>query len=129
MTRMHTWAKMLLALLILPVVAVGGAVSVCTCHHEPVHVGSSCGCGHGHIHEGEPQKEQPQEHRCAHVENEMQPVSAQIQLPIFDWAEGTAVQMPDFHWCLSRMHSLVAMSLERTWLWDPPDTRLLPLLI
>lgn len=129
MIRMYTWAQILLALLVLPAVAMGGALSVCACHHEVVYSGESCGCGHGHVHEGEEQKPQPAEHHCTHVENEMQPVPGEIQVPLFDWVEAAMAETPNFRRGLSRMHSLVALSLEHAGLWEPPDTRLHPLRI
>ncbi len=78
---------------------------------------------------GEKHAPTPKEHRCAHVENEMQPVSAQVQVPVFTAVEMQGAEPPDFQWCLSRMHSLVALCLERAALWDPPNTRISPLLI
>lgn len=125
----RTWLRVLVALLILPILAVGGGVSVCTCHHEVVYAGSSCGCGHGHMHRGDEQKPQPEEHQCAHVDNEMLATSADVLVPVFDLEAAMPAEVPDFHWCMSRMHSLVALTLERTGLWDPPETRTLPLLI
>ncbi|MBE6436381.1 MAG: hypothetical protein E7030_09305 [Akkermansiaceae bacterium] len=129
MAKMHTWLKLLAALLIIPMVAVGGAVKICTCHHELVQVGGHCECGHAHMQAGEKHAPTPKEHRCAHVENEMQPVSAQVQVPVFTTVEMQVVELPNFQWCLSRMHSMVALCLERAALWDPPNTRISPLLI
>ena len=112
----------------LPVVAMGGAFSVCSDHNEIVYVGNSHDSSYSHIHEGEDHQEQPHEHQCAHVESEILPF-VQVQAPVVDLALVETAGLPDFRWCLSRMHSMVALALERASYWEPPPTRTAPLLI
>ncbi|MBE6418680.1 MAG: hypothetical protein E7031_00960 [Akkermansiaceae bacterium] len=129
MIRVWTWVKILLALLILPAVAAGGAFSVCTCHHETVYMGDTCGCKHGHLHKSEQQKQEQPQHHCTHVENEMQPTSGHISLPEFADINVEIIEVPSFHRCHVNAHHMVTLTLERVGLWEPPDTRCCPLLI
>lgn len=126
MTHVWTWVRALLALLILPIVAVGGNFCVCTCHHETVYTGKQCNCHHEH----EQHEEQPhQQHQCTHIETEMQPTSGHVSVPVFDKLISSPTEAPGFHFSKKSMHRDVALTLERTELWDPPDARTLPLLI
>jgi len=119
----------LLTLLILPVVAMGGAFSVCADHHDIVYVGNNNNGSYLHVHEGDDHHgEQPHEHQCSQVESEVLPF-VQVQVPVFDLVLAESAKMPDFRWCLSRMHSMVALALARASYWEPPPTRTAPLLI
>ena len=70
-----------------------------------------------------------QQHQCTHIETEMQPTSGHVAVPGFDKAVCIVAEPPGFYYSKEYTHLLVALTLERTGLWDPPDTRTLPLLI
>lgn len=127
MAVISTWFKILTALLVLPVVLAGGAVSVCSCHHEVVYVGQ-CSCEHGHGHTKHAPQEQD-EHRCEHIDNQMQPTSAQVQLPTPDWDAAPLPLAPTFMASMQHLRSLVMLDLARSRLWEPPETINTPLLI
>jgi hypothetical protein len=70
-----------------------------------------------------------QQHQCSHIETEMQPTSGHVAVPNFDKAVCPEAVAPGFIYSKEYTHLHVALTLERTELWDPPDTRTLPLLI
>jgi isopentenyl phosphate kinase len=131
MTLITTWLRIVVALLVMPVVAGGSMVAHCSCHSEVVFAGG-CSCGHAHAEEhnqtSEPESERD-EHRCTHVENELRVVSAEVELPLFTAECAAEVSVPDFRLSQERIHSSVALALERAWQWDPPDAVSAPLLI
>lgn len=131
MTYLATWLRILVALLVMPVVAGGSLVAQCSCHREIVFAGE-CSCGHEHAQEQAPGHEsetERDEHRCAHVENELRFVSAEVDLPMFAAVVMTEVTVPDFQCTRERLHSSVAQALVRARQWDPPDAVNVPLLI
>ena len=132
MLKEWTWLRLLTALLVLPMVLVAGVVKTCPCNQEQVPVAKCC-CCHEHAaseehHHHQPAPQAP-EHRCAHVQNDMQPVSVQVQLPDFSWDDAPLCVVPDFHLYRSCMHSCVMLTLARSRLWEPPETVNRPMLI
>ena len=131
MTFLATWLRILVALLVMPVVVGGSLVAHCSCHSEVVFVGG-CSCGHAHAeeHSDAPDSEtERDEHHCAHVENELRVVSPEVELPLFTTENIEKVVVPDFRLSQELMHSSVALALERSWQWDPPDAVSAPMLI
>lgn len=133
MQKEWTWLRVLAALLVLPMVLVGGTVNICPCHHEPVPEEVCC-CGHEHAaplethHHHCPVPTDP-EHRCAQVRSDLQQVSAQVQLPDFSLVEAVSCCVPDFYSYRDCMHGRVMLTLARSRLWEPPDTLNKPMLI
>ena len=70
-----------------------------------------------------------QQHQCTHIETEMQPTSGHVAVPGFDKAVSIVAETPGFYYSKELPHHNVALTMARARLWDPPDTRTLPLLI
>ena len=132
MLKEWTWLRLLIALLVLPMVLLGGFVKACPCRQSEMPVEPCC-CGHEHADpvEAPHHKEMPSspEQHCAHAKSDMQPVSSQVQLPEFSIDEASICIVPDFHLYRSCMHSCVMLTLARSRLWEPPETVNSPLLI
>lgn len=128
MAMLRTWFRVLMLLLVLPVIAVGGGVCVCDCRHQVVYAGR-CDCDHGHAEEPGLPVAPGQQHRCFHVENELQAVSGQVEVPVFPLAVAILAEPLGFDGAARMLHSQVAVSLERSRLWQPPETRCRPMLI
>lgn len=125
---LRTWFRVLVLLLVLPVIAVGGGVCVCDCRHQVVYTGR-CDCDHGHAEEPQQPAAPGKQHRCFHVENALQSVSGQVEAPLFPMVAAIFAEPPCFYETERMLRSQVVLSLERSRLWQPPETWCRPMLI
>lgn len=135
MTRILTWLKLLLVLLVFPAVAGGSVMHACGCDRVAAQLSAECGCGHHHSGgvpgQGDKLPQLP-EHDCFFALNDdLQIVPDSVEPPAARVSSVELVPVPDFQLYKGEWHSLVAHMMERC-LCTPhecKDAAVAPLLI